>query len=141
MALCAPQERTEAQGTFLALRSLGGLVAPPLGGWLYMRGGFALPFVAFAAFLVAACLPVLSSVLRAPPAASEPAKATDTRSILRVPHVRRLLLTMTTMAACMSFPAAFWAPYLKGPPFGLNEARIGFVTITASHSVPDYLRA
>jgi len=53
-------ERTKAQGTFMAVRSLGGLVAPPLGGWLYLHGGFALPFLAFGAALVLACIPLLS---------------------------------------------------------------------------------
>ena len=126
------EERTQAQGSFLALRSLGSLIAPPLGGWLYVTGGFALPFVFFGALLVLACLPVLRAVLGAPPSTPEVPKAQDTRSILRLWRVRRVMICMTAMAACLPFPASYWSPFLKAPPYGLDEAAIGVAMMLAT---------
>lgn len=128
----AKEERTQAQGTFLALRSLGSLVAPPLGGWLYVTGGFSLPFVAFGTLLLLACLPVLRAVLRAPPIQAEAPKEADGQSVLGLWRVRRVMISMTAVAACLPFPAAYWAPFLKAPPYGLDEARIGLAMMLAT---------
>ena len=81
-----------ATGTFLALRSLGSLIAPPLGGWLYLVGGFALPFVAFGALLVVACLPVMRLILLSPPPTlplEEAVVAAALRRALRPDGMRR----------------------------------------------------
>ena len=130
----SPQQRTQAQGRFLALRSLGSLLAPPLGGWLYLKGGFALPFLTFGVLLVAACLPVVRAVLLAPPpdGAAAPTTAGATRSILHLWRVRRAVACMIGMAACLPFPAAYWAPFLKAAPYGLDEARIGLAMMLAT---------
>ena len=124
------KERTQAQGTFLALRSLGSLIAPPLGGWLYLVGGFALPFVAFGALLVVACLPVMRLILLSPPPTAPESAPADDRSILGVPSVRRILLTMTIVAACMTLPVAYFSPFLKHEHL-MHEGQIGLAMMGA----------
>ncbi|KAL1507741.1 hypothetical protein AB1Y20_007353 [Prymnesium parvum] len=128
------EERTQAQGTFLALRSIGSLVAPPIGGWLFVKGGFALPFLSFGFMLFIACLPVARVVLAAPGvrASTQDEDGSGDSFILQVPAVRRTFVTMTTLAACMSLPTSYWSPYLNSPPFLLDEARIGVITMIAT---------
>ena len=42
------------------------------------------------------------------------------------------MTTMTIIAACMSFPSAYWSPYLKAPPYGLHEGLIGLAMMVAT---------
>ena len=131
-----PSERTQAQGTFQAMRSLGGLIAPPIGGWLYLKGGFGLPFIAFGTFLLLACMPLLHSVLFSDASAStqpdtSAASGGGDFSILRVQCVRWLMGTMTIMAACLSFPSSYFSPFLKSE-WSLNEGFIGLLMMGAT---------
>lgn len=56
--LFPPEKRGKAMGIALSGESIGMLIGPSVGGWLFQLGGYTLPFI------VAACFAILDGILR-----------------------------------------------------------------------------
>jgi DHA1 family solute carrier family 18 vesicular amine transporter 1/2 len=121
--LYGPAERGRVMGFVMSGTSLGLMIGPSLGGWLYETGGMRLPFLAVAGFAVAATIGF--AWLRLPSVQAE-REAVPLGQLLRVPAVATCALTVVVAAstAAMLEPAiSLWL----SSDLGLNPARIGIV--------------
>src|SRR5918993_2609579 len=121
--LYGPAERGRVMGFVMSGTSLGLMIGPSLGGWLYETGGMRLPFLAVAGFAVAATIGF--AWLRLPSVQAE-REAVPLGQLLRVPAVATCALTVVVAAstAAMLEPAvSLWL----SADLGLNPARIGIV--------------
>ena len=121
--LYGPAERGRVMGFVMSGTSLGLMIGPSLGGWLYETGGMRLPFLTVAGFAVAATLGF--AWLRLPSVQAE-REAVPIGQLLRVPAVATCALTVVVAAstAAMLEPAiSLWL----SSDLGLNPARIGIV--------------
>ena len=133
--LCsAPEaERTSANGKFQSGKNLGSLLAPVVGGLLYEKGGFALPFLVGGGLLSLvvvlgwsrmSALPAYASTEAA--TSSSPSSTSSKRSLLSIPLIR-LALAIYSLAGCALFYAL---PYLQpwlSQAFALSEGKVGLV--------------
>jgi predicted MFS family arabinose efflux permease len=135
--LYGPAERGRVMGFVMSGTSLGLMIGPSLGGWLYETGGMKLPFLAVAGFAVAATIGF--AWLRLPSVQAE-REAVPLGQLLRVPAVATCALTVVVAAstAAMLEPAiSLWL----SSDLALNPARIGIVfgvaavSATALHPV------
>ena len=121
--LYGPAERGRVMGFVMSGTSLGLMIGPSLGGWLYETGGMRLPFLAVAGFAIAATIGF--AWLRLPSVQAE-REAVPLGQLLRVPAVATCALTVVVAAstAAMLEPAlSLWL----SSDLGLNPARIGIV--------------
>jgi DHA1 family solute carrier family 18 vesicular amine transporter 1/2 len=121
--LYGPAERGRVMGFVMSGTSLGLMIGPSLGGWLYETGGMRLPFLAVAGFAMAATIGF--AWLRLPSVQAE-REAVPLGQLLRVPAVATCALTVVVAAstAAMLEPAiSLWL----SSDLGLNPARIGIV--------------
>ena len=121
--LYGPAERGRVMGFVMSGTSLGLMIGPSLGGWLYETGGMRLPFLAVAGFAIAATIGF--AWLRLPAVQAE-REAVPLGQLLRVPAVATCALTVVVAAstAAMLEPAlSLWL----SSDLGLNPARIGIV--------------
>ena len=121
--LYGPAERGRVMGFVMSGTSLGLMIGPSLGGWLYETGGMRLPFLAVAGFATAATIGF--AWLRLPSVQAE-REAVPLGQLLRVPAVATCALTVVVAAstAAMLEPAlSLWL----SSDLGLNPARIGIV--------------
>jgi MFS transporter, DHA1 family, solute carrier family 18 (vesicular amine transporter), member 1/2 len=135
--LYGPAERGRVMGFVMSGTSLGLMIGPSLGGWLYETGGMKLPFLAVAGLAVAATIGF--AWLRLPSVHAE-RDAVPLGQLLRVPAVATCALTVVVAAstAAMLEPAvSLWL----SADLALNPARIGIVfgvaavSATALHPV------
>ena len=135
--LYGPAERGRVMGFVMSGTSLGLMIGPSLGGWLYETGGMKLPFLAVAGFAVVATIGF--AWLRLPSAQAE-REAVPLGQLLRVPAVATCALTVVVAAstAAMLEPAvSLWL----SSDLALNPARVGIVfgvaavSATALHPV------
>jgi predicted MFS family arabinose efflux permease len=121
--LYGPAERGRVMGFVMSGTSLGLMIGPSLGGWLYETGGMRLPFLAVAGFAIAATIGF--AWLRLPSVQAE-REAVPLGQLLRVPAVATCALTVVVAAstAAMLEPAlSLWL----SSDLGLNPTRIGIV--------------
>jgi predicted MFS family arabinose efflux permease len=121
--LYGPAERGRVMGFVMSGTSLGLMIGPSLGGWLYETGGMRLPFLAVAGFAIAATIGF--AWLRLPSVQAE-REAVPLGQLLRVPAVATCALAVVVAAstAAMLEPAlSLWL----SSDLGLNPARIGIV--------------
>ena len=121
--LYGPAERGRVMGFVMSGTSLGLMIGPSLGGWLYETGGMRLPFLAVAGLATAATIGF--AWLRLPSVQAE-REAVPLGQLLRVPAVATCALTVVVAAstAAMLEPAiSLWL----SSDLGLNPARIGIV--------------
>lgn len=121
--LYGPAERGRVMGFVMSGTSLGLMIGPSLGGWLYETGGMRLPFLAVAGFAIAATIGF--AWLRLPSVQAE-REAVPLGQLLRVPAVATCALTVVVAAstAAMLEPAlSLWL----SSDLGLNPSRIGIV--------------
>ena len=117
------EERGRVMGLFMGGTTVGFMLGPSLGGWLYEMGGPRMPFLAVAA-LAAVC--TLGFVWMKAPAQLEVGEYATLRQLLRVRAVAICGLAVTlgggTLAMLEPTLALFLAEHI-----GLGPARIGLV--------------
>ena len=120
--LYGPDERGSMMGVVMSATSLGVIVGPSLGGWLYELGGIRLPFLVVAA--AAGLTAVAFLLIRIP----------DRKSVQRVSMTR--ILKHRAIVMCAIVAAAGSATYAMLEPvlplllesrFGLGPAPIGWM--------------
>jgi DHA1 family solute carrier family 18 vesicular amine transporter 1/2 len=125
--LYGPEERGSMMGLVMSATSLGVIVGPSLGGWLYELGGIRLPFLVVAA--AAALTAVAFLLIRIP----------DRAATRGVPMTR--ILKHRAIVMCAGVAAAGSATYAMLEPvlplvlegrFSLGPARIGLMFAAAA---------
>jgi DHA1 family solute carrier family 18 vesicular amine transporter 1/2 len=121
--LYGPEERGRVMGYVMSGTSVGIMVGPTIGGWLYEAGGIRLPFV-FVSLLAAVCAG--GFLIMTPPGRASSVRAPSLWSVLRVADVARcagfVIVAATTMAMFEPVLPLFFARSL-----GLSPARIGLL--------------
>ena len=116
-----PEERGRVMGYVMSGTSVGIMIGPPLGGWLYQAGGMALPFECVAA-LALAC--AIGFMFIRPNAVARHETPPSIWSIVRVPRVAActaaVVVTGATVAMLEPILALFFSRNL-----GLSPARVG----------------
>ena len=121
--LYGPAERGRILGLVMSGTSVGFMLGPLLGGWLYEIGGIRLPFVAVGAMALLAAgaftwieIPKQHAALDRVPASA----------VLRIPAVAACFSAVVAVSAtiCMLEPVL---PLFLSARLGLGPARIGFV--------------
>ncbi|KAG8462279.1 hypothetical protein KFE25_012099 [Diacronema lutheri] len=131
MRSCAPERVGTWVGIQESARGIGLMVGPALGGLLFQRGGFALPFLASSGALAALGLLVLAT-LRAPGAckpAEGDAQPVHMLELLRRPGVCVPTCLLCALGAALSILDPTLAPHERRA-FGLAPGAIG-LTFTA----------
>ena len=121
--LFEPDERGRVMGLFMGGTTVGFMLGPSLGGWLYEMGGSRMPFLGVAA-LSALC--TLGFIWMKAPAQLERGEYATLRQLLRVRAVAICGLAVTlgggTLAMLEPMLALFLAEHI-----GLGPSRIGLV--------------
>lgn len=121
--LYGPAERGRVMGVVMAGPSVGFMIGPSLGGWLYETGGMALPFLAVAGLALATATAFVW--LRLPP--RQAARETvPIGLVIRVPAVGSCVAAVVVAAATVSMLEPVLALWLASR-IQLNPTRIGFV--------------
>lgn len=116
----APTHRGRVMGLAMMGSGLGTLCGPPVGGWLFERGGIALPF----AFSMALCVLLLCGVVFAVPTRLAPRKELPWRLVLAHPSVRLVALIILTASGILTLLEPVLPLYLN-ERFGLTASEIG----------------
>lgn len=113
--LYGPEERGRAMGFVMSGTSLGVILGPPLGGWLYETGGVELPFLVVAGLAGALGLAFLTVPMA-------PGRSAGSRVPLR------RVLTLPAVLACVAAAVAGSATYgMLEPVLPLHlQGRLGF---------------
>jgi MFS transporter, DHA1 family, solute carrier family 18 (vesicular amine transporter), member 1/2 len=121
--LYSAEERGRVMGLVMSGTTIGFLIGPSLGGWLYEEVGTTVPYLVVAA-LAAACA-VGFACLPAPPHASD-AHPVKLSTLLRVHDVAVCALTVVLGGGTLSMIEPTFSLFL-GDHLGLGPARIGLV--------------
>jgi MFS family permease len=116
----APTRRGRVMGLAMLGSGLGTLCGPPVGGWLFERGGIALPF----AFSMALCVLLLCGVVFAVPIKLAPRKELPLRLVSTHPRVRLVALIILTASGILTLLEPVLPLYLN-ERFGLAPSEIG----------------
>jgi multidrug resistance protein len=125
--LYGPEERGPVMGATMSAASLGIIIGPSIGGWLYEWGGIRLPFFALAAVAVVNCAALVA--VRLPPRA--PGVHVSMRRVLS--HRAIVLCAVTAAAGSATF--AMLEPVLPlvlDARFGFGPTQIGLLFGTAA---------
>ena len=136
--LYAPDERGRAMGLVMSGTSLGVMIGPSIGGWLYELGGISLPFMAVAA--AALLLAVAFMIVRVPVEHAD-REPVPMLAVLRVPAVAvcgtAVVIGASTVAMLEPVMPLFLAAHL-----GFGPARVGTlfgIAAIASIALPPLL--
>ena len=140
--LCAgtdEAERTEANAKYHGAKNFGGLLGPPIGGFLYAMGGWTVPFLIPGLGLLLIMLKTAATIESLPQYASKeddaPAAANgSSKSLVSIP---RALLVLVVY--CFGGGALYWTnPFVQlylVDGFGLSQALVGVVIMTGGFFV------
>jgi MFS family permease len=120
--LYGPDDRGRVMGYVMSGTSVGIIVGPSVGGWLYQAGGVALPFV-FASALSLVC--GVGFLFIQPPAASVERRHWSMWSVVRAPGVTPCVVAVVVIA-----PRSRWwsgSGLVFDGALGLGPAQIGLL--------------
>jgi multidrug resistance protein len=121
--LYGPEDRGRVMGYVMSGTSLGIMIGPTIGGWLYEAGGIQLPFMFVTMLAVASAAGFAVST---PQRRSERAEPLSIWSVMRVPEVARCALLVAVGATTI----AMFEPVLSlffGMDLGLSPAQVGLL--------------
>jgi len=121
--LYGPSERGKVMGLVMAGSNAGFMIGPSLGGWLYERGGMALPFLTTA---VLAGVAALGFLWLRPPSTQMAREAVPLASVLRARQVRACVLAVTLAAATLAMLEPVVSLWLASD-LGLRPSRVGLL--------------
>ncbi len=119
--LYGPADRGRVMGYVMSGTSVGIVVGPSIGGWLYEAGGVALPF-AFASALSLVCAVGFASIQ--PPRASTERHRWSMWSVVRVPAVALCVAAVVVTGATIAMLEPVLALFFDSS-LGLGPAEIG----------------
>jgi multidrug resistance protein len=121
--LYAPEERGRVMGYVMSGTSLGIMIGPSIGGWLYELGGVAVPFLVVAT-LALVCAVGFSVIHPQPRTAVREARSIW--SVVRVPAVAQCAAMVIVSAATLAMLEPV-LPLFFNRRLGLSPAKIGFL--------------
>jgi MFS transporter, DHA1 family, solute carrier family 18 (vesicular amine transporter), member 1/2 len=126
--LYGPADRGRVMGYVMSGTSVGLMLGPSIGGWLYEAGGIRLPFL-FVSGLALAC--AAGFLVMRPPDRDRSARSPSIWSVLRVGDVARCagFVIVTAMTFAMLEPVL---PLFYSRSLGLSPARVGLLFATGA---------
>jgi predicted MFS family arabinose efflux permease len=121
--LYGPEDRGRVMGYVMSGTSVGIIVGPSVGGWLYQAGGVALPF-AFASALSLVC--AAGFLIIQPPATSAERRHWSMWSVVRAPGVMPCVVAVVVIGATIAMVEPVLALFFDGA-LGLGPAEIGLL--------------
>jgi MFS family permease len=118
-----PEDRGRVMGYVMSATSLGIMVGPSVGGWLYEAGGVALPFECVA---VLSLLCAVGFACIRPPARSASSNTTTIWAIMRVPPVAACAMAVVLIGSMIAMLEPVLALFFARA-LGLTPARIGLL--------------
>merc|ERR1740130_1303704 len=134
---------TDVVGWSSAARSVGLMLGPPFGGFMYQVGGFHLPFAVAASMLCVSAIGfIFISRQRKPQAVSgqhqtelvadgKNTSAVPFGQLLRLPSVWGSCLSNVVCYAALSYHDPTLQPFLEEAPYHLSETSVGFILTAA----------
>ena len=121
--LYGPEDRGRVMGYVMSGTSVGVMLGPSIGGWLYEAGGIRLPFL-FVSGLALAC--AAGFFVMTPPARDRSVRTPSIWSVLSVGDVARCagFVIVTAMTFAMFEPVL---PLFYSRSLGLSPARVGLL--------------
>ena len=120
-------------GVVMAVRILAVIAGPVIGGALYQKGCWALPFTAGAASLAAAALVVTIGLGgTAPPSLKPRGDEKGTLELLRTYETWLVALPTLVLSMVAAFLEPTWQLFLGAPPFNLSPKSVGVFLQLAS---------
>jgi len=118
-----PSERGRVMGLVMSGSNLGFMLGPSIGGWLYERGGPALPFILVSGLsvLVAGGLALMRSQ-----ATASPRDAQSFASLLRVPAMASCVVVVIVVSSTLSMFEPVLSLFLS-TTIGLSPRQVGLV--------------
>ncbi|CAD5110980.1 DgyrCDS332 [Dimorphilus gyrociliatus] len=130
VSLTFPQKRSSIAGISGAAQSIGMLLGPSIGSFLYARGGFHLPFFVTGTMYTLIGL-VMMPLLPSPSRSPEISQKSDlTRKMLCNSIVMILCSSLAVIYSAIGYLSSTLAIHLKSS-LGMNEYEIGFTFLIA----------